>query len=181
MRSLVQSLAAALLTLVALAAPASASGHHHRPRSFTSVRLIDLPTGGTLIHVHGADYGRTVVQSPETIAVAAVRDIDADGDLDIIASSGHGLVLWRNLGAGRFVLAAQPNHKPHRRAGPGLATPRESTQGSGIGEPQQQLAAPHTRLTTRVAPAASPIPPPATSPRASSSRAHTGRAPPIHA
>ena len=92
MQSLVHRLAAALLTLVALAVPAPASGPHHRPWSFASVRLVDLPTGGTLIRIHGTGCGRTVLQSREAIAVAAVRDVDADGDLDIIASNETGLL-----------------------------------------------------------------------------------------
>jgi len=181
MRTFVQRLAAALLTFFALAAPASASGHHHGARPFASVRLINLPGGGTLIHVHGAGPGRAVVQSSDAIADAAVRDVDADGDLDIIASSGHGLVVWRNLGAGHFVLAPAPKHKPRRYAGPGLAPSRRSTQASGLGEQRQQLAAARSRLTTRVVPAASAAPQPATSTHTSVTRTHAGRAPPAHA
>ena len=181
MRTFVQRIAAALLTLFALAAPASASGHHHPPEAFASVRIVNLPSGGTLLHVHNPGYGRTIVRSAEAIGAAAIRDVDADGDLDIIASTGSGLIFWRNLGAGRFVLAAQPAHRLHQRAGPGAAASRESTQTSGIGEQPQQLAAPGSRLATRVAPARPATLPPDTSPGPSVSRAHAGRAPPIHA
>jgi hypothetical protein len=181
MRSLVQRFAAALLALVALASPAYGSGQHEGRAWFATVRLITLPHGGTLIHVHGSGYGRTVLRSSEDIAAAAVRDVDADGDLDVIASSGHGLVLWRNLGAGRFVLAAPPTRKVRHRAGPGLAVPRTPAQVLGAGEQPRQLAAPPSTLTTRVAPAAAPIPLPDSCPRTPATRTHTGRAPPVHA
>ena len=121
MPTFVQRLAAALLTLLAFAAPAAASGHHHGPRAIASVKLVPLPGGGTLIHVRGAGDGRAVLHSPYLIAAAAIRDVDADGDLDVIADSGRGLVVWRNLGSGRYVLAAPPSkERLHRRAGPGL-------------------------------------------------------------
>ena len=134
MRTPVRALLAAVVAILALATPAAAAVRHHAGIWQHHVRLVPLPGGGTSIHVGGRGSLRTVILSPEAIAAAAVRDIDADGDLDIIASGGHGLVVWRNLGAGRYALAAPPDEgKFSRRFGPGLSAFRSAGQTSGLG------------------------------------------------
>src|SRR4029453_8762456 len=45
----------------------------------------------------------------ERLVSIVIADVDADGDLDILASSiREGLLLWRNAGRGHFVLARLP-------------------------------------------------------------------------
>ena len=169
-------------TSVTIGTPAAAAVRHHAGIWQHHVRLVPLPGGGTSIHVGGRGALRTVILSPEAIAAAAVRDIDADGDLDIIASGGHGLVVWRNLGAGRYALAAPPDEgKFSRRFGPGLSAFRSAGQTSGLGEQRQQLAAAQSTLTARVAPAIASATRHHTVLHAPAVRPHAGRAPPVHA
>jgi hypothetical protein len=182
MRTPVRALLAAIVAILAAVTSASAAVRHHAGIWQHHVRLVPLPGGGTSIHVGGRGSLRTVILSPEAIATAAVRDIDADGDLDIIGSGGNGLVVWRNLGAGRYALAAPPSRgKLSRRFGPGLATFRNAGQTSGLGEQRQQLAAAQSTLTTRVAPAISSATPHHTIVHAPAVRPHAGRAPPVRA
>lgn len=179
MRRFVQPVIAAVLAMLAVAAQASAAAHRHAPWR-NPVRLVPLPNGGTSIHLSGTDVRPTVVLSADPIATAAVRDVDADGDLDIIASSGHGLVVWRNLGTGGYALATPPaTRKLHRRTAPGLAPAGQSTEGSGLGEQRQQIAAADSTPTTRVVPATPPAAPVRTVLRSPISRTHAGRAPPL--
>lgn len=180
MRRFVQPLIATLLALAAIAAPASAAARHHRSHAPASVRLVQLPGGGTLIHVRGADQGRTVVRSSDAIAAVAVRDVDADGDLDIVASNSRGLVVWRNLGAGRYTRAEAPSTRPlHPHAAPGLAPSRASVQSFGLNEQRQHLAATRRALTTSVVPAVSPSSPAAPLVRSAACPTYAGRAPPV--
>jgi hypothetical protein len=182
MRTPVRALLAAVVAILAVAMSASAAVRHHAGIWQHHVRLVPLAGGGTSIHVGGRGSLRAVVLSPEAIAAAAVRDIDADGDLDIIASGGNGLVVWRNLGAGRYALAAPPGKgKFSRRFGPGLAPFRNAGQTSGLGEQRQHLAAAQSTLTTRVAPTLSSAAPHHTIVHAPAVRPHAGRAPPVRA
>jgi hypothetical protein len=181
MRRVIRPLVAALVAILACAGPASAASRHHQVWR-TIIRLIPLPGGGTIIHVHGAGHGRMTVLSRDTIAAAAVRDIDADGDLDIIASGGQGLVVWHNLGAGRYALAPSPAKRSlDRRSAPGIAAARESDRTSGISEERQQLAAENWPLTARVTPAVCLIPSVTIRVHCPAADTHAGRAPPARA
>ena len=182
MRTPVRALLATVVAILAVATSASAAVRHHGGIWPHHVRLVPLPGGGTSIHVGGRGSVRTVVLSRESIAAAAIRDIDADGDLDIIASGGGGLVVWRNLGAGRYALAPAPATTTfHDRFGPGLAPSRSGGQTSGFSEQRQQLAAAGSTLTTRVAPAISSATSQHTIVHAPAARPHAGRAPPARA
>jgi hypothetical protein len=182
MRTPVRALLAAVVAILAMATPAAAAVRHHAGIWQHHVRLVPLPGGGTSIHVGGRGSLRTVILSPEAIAAAAIRDVDADGDLDIIASGGHGLVVWRNLGAGRYALAAPPpKGKFSRRFGPGLAPFRSAGQTSGLGEQRQQHPAAQSLLTTRVVTAISSATPHHTVVYGPAVRPHAGRAPPVRA
>jgi hypothetical protein len=180
MRTPVRSLIATLVAILALAGSASAAVRHHGGHWQHQVRLVPLPGGGTSIHVGGR--GRAVVLSAEAIGAAAVRDIDADGDLDIIASGGNGLVVWRNLGSGRYALAPPPaKAKLRHRSGPGIAPLRTPARASGLSEQRQQLAAAPSTLTTRIGPARSSAAPHHIVVHTPAARSHAGRAPPSRA
>lgn len=108
-----RALLAALTALCAVAAasPAEAAPRrrHHPPISAVTL----TPEGaGTLIRITYAGRDRPhihTLRSREAIDAFAVADVDNDGDLDILAArEGGGLVLWRNAGRGRFVLAKAP-------------------------------------------------------------------------
>jgi hypothetical protein len=168
------------MALLAFAVAASASTPDHASRGSHSVRLIHIPGGGTIIRVHESGQRRTFVLSPEMIAEAAVRDVDADGDLDIVATSGPDLVVWRNLGSGRYVLAPAPSrHKFHHRSSPGLAPSRLTSQTSGLGEQRQPPASASSTATAKVSPAASAAHQSVSATLASASPIHAGRAPPL--
>src|SRR5512143_307293 len=100
-----------LLLLAVTAQPASAAGRrchasrHAREavsaRSFGSVIAVTYKRGG-LQRTH-------LLRTATAIDRVAVRDVDNDGDLDVLAAPRDGnLLLWRNVGHGRFSLAALP-------------------------------------------------------------------------
>lgn len=66
---------------------------------------IDQPLRETALHLPGVEPGTKVV-------AAALADIDADGDLDLIASDGTlDLLVWSNDGSGHFT-RKYPGHAP---------------------------------------------------------------------
>ncbi|HTI36477.1 MAG TPA: VCBS repeat-containing protein [Vicinamibacterales bacterium] len=179
MRALLHSFVATLLAFVASGPAVAAAGRHHGAHH-TPVRLVQLGDGGTLIRVH-VDDRRTFVLSREEIAAAVVRDVDADGDLDILANTAHGLVLWRNVGQNQYVLANPARRTLTRRAGSGLAPSRQTSLGSGFGEQRQQFAAQHQALPARGLPLAPSPCQQGTFIRSSACRTYAGRAPPVNA
>jgi hypothetical protein len=126
--------ALAALGAVLAASPATADPIRRHSALIKSITL--TPEGaGTLIRVTylGAMRPHTrVLRAPHAIDALAVADVDNDGDLDILAAGQSGaLVLWRNAGRGRFVIAPAP----HRR---GLTRREVSIRGVlDTGEPIQ--------------------------------------------
>ncbi len=58
--------------------------------------IVDAPRGQTALQLPGIDPGTRVVAS-------ALADIDADGDLDVVAFDGSlDLLVWSNDGTGHF-------------------------------------------------------------------------------
>jgi hypothetical protein len=109
-RRLLLAIVAALVVVGASrSAEAGSLCRHHRPISHVTL----TPEGtGTLIRITYAGHARPhtrTLRSRDPIDALAIADVDNDGDLDILAArEGGGLVLWRNAGRGRFVLAALP-------------------------------------------------------------------------
>jgi hypothetical protein len=108
-------LAGTLLLLLAIAVPGVAAAHSRHERRIHSVTL--KPDGaGTLISIRFVDRTRPrLLRLAERVDAFVVRDVDNDGDLDILAASTtRGLLLWRNAGRGHFVLAERPQRTSGR-------------------------------------------------------------------
>ena len=160
MRSRAVRLIGLLICALALGWPASAQvrTHHAHATWRAGLHLVPLPSGGTLIRVHSPGEVHAVVVSEEAIAAAAIRDVDSDGDLDIVANGGRGLVVWRNLGQGRYVRAAPaPPRSIHSRPAAGLSALRQVTLGSGVGEQRSHVAAAVSWLASQRLPAVPPL------------------------
>jgi hypothetical protein len=111
-----------------------ASGLRHRTHSRRAV-LQDFAGASRLIRVHGVG-AETTLFAPEPVAAVAVRDVDFDGDLDVLAASTRaGLLVWRNDGQGRFALASPRRERP--RPGAGLSAEPEINQSLGASDDRQ--------------------------------------------
>jgi len=81
----------------------------------------DEPLQETTLHLPGVEPGTKVV-------AAALADIDADGDLDLVASDGTlDLLVWSNDGSGHFT-RKYPSHVPG-----GGSLSRDATLDPGSG------------------------------------------------
>lgn len=74
-----------------------------------AVRIADRADGSIVsVKLRGRTRPR-LLRSVERLAAIAIADVDADGDLDILAATiRQGLLVWRNAGRGHFVLARLP-------------------------------------------------------------------------
>lgn len=98
----------ALLALPRVAAADAAAAPALDAR-IDAVRVAD-ESGGSLVAVKLRGRSRPrILRSVERLAAIVIADVDADGDLDILAATiRQGLLLWRNAGRGHFVLARLP-------------------------------------------------------------------------
>ena len=102
-----------LLLFAVAVQPASAAGRRcHASRH--ARETVSARSFGSVIAVtfkRGASQRTHFLRTPALIDRVAVRDVDNDGDLDVLAAPRDGsLLLWRNAGHGRFLLAAPPHH-----------------------------------------------------------------------
>jgi hypothetical protein len=74
-----------------------------------AIRVSDQ-ADGTIVSVKLRGRARPrILRSVERLAAIVIADVDADGELDIVAATiRQTLVLWRNAGRGHFVLARLP-------------------------------------------------------------------------
>jgi hypothetical protein len=102
----------AAMVVVGASRPAEAVPLRRHSRPISHITLTPEGTG-TLIRITYAGRARPhtrILRSRDPIDSLAIADVDNDGDLDILgARESGGLVLWRNAGRGRFVLAAAPD------------------------------------------------------------------------
>jgi hypothetical protein len=80
-----------------------------RDSRIDGVRIVDQADGSVVsVKLRGRLRPR-LLRSVERLVSIVIADVDADGDLDILASTiREGLLLWRNGGRGHFVLARLP-------------------------------------------------------------------------
>lgn len=69
-----------------------------------SVRVERSAAAGTRVLLDSSGHPSTrVLASREQVSAVAAADVDRDGQNDLVATSPkHGLIIWRNLGHGRF-------------------------------------------------------------------------------
>lgn len=101
-----------LLLFAVAVQPASAAGRRcHASRH--ARETVSARSFGSVIAVtfkRGASQRTHFLRTPALIDRVAVRDVDNDGDLDVLAAPRDGsLLLWRNAGHGRFLLATPPH------------------------------------------------------------------------
>jgi hypothetical protein len=108
------------LVILAAAVPASAGGRSAaRARKITRV-AVQSEGRGSLIAVtySGRRHHVRFLHSAAPIDRVAVRDVDNDGDPDIVAAPHDGdILVWHNQGQGAFDLATMPRNDrvlPHR-------------------------------------------------------------------
>src|SRR5262245_10994912 len=137
----------ALLVLGTAVAASAASRRHQgaaRPERLISSITIRHDGLGSLIAVVYKGHGHRTrfLHVQEPIDHVAVRDVDNDGDPDILATAPQGgLLLWRNRGHGRFALAAIPSSDaPLKRRGPGLSRVHDSGDGMQVGDERNEVA-----------------------------------------
>jgi hypothetical protein len=111
-----------------------------------AVRVADQPDGSVVaVKLHGRTRLR-LLRSVEHLAAIVIADVDADGDLDILASTiRQGLLLWRNAGRGHFVLARLPKARDALggvpRASHGTHASRDDQPGEGSADSATPRAA----------------------------------------
>ena len=180
-------LLAALAALFAVlgASPASAAPTPQRRHLPISAITLTPEGTGTLIRItyRGPRPHTRILRSHEPIDALAVADVDNDGDLDILAArQGGGLVLWRNAGRGRYVVAMAPHRDSLTPGGVAMRGVLETDEPMQSGDERCSAALPRAPAA-----AADPVETPHTA-RASSlvlsafCSSAQGRAPPsLHA
>jgi hypothetical protein len=101
----------AFLVLAAVPRPSAAAERSKAPADarIEDVRVSDQADGSVVsVKLRGRARPR-ILRSVERLVAIVIADVDADGELDILASTiRQSLVLWRNAGRGHFVLARLP-------------------------------------------------------------------------
>lgn len=93
------------LSVAALAIAVAGISHTSGIAAGVASSIVDVPPRETALQLPGVEPGTKVV-------AAALADIDADGDLDLIASDGTlDLLVWSNDGSGHFT-RKYPGHAP---------------------------------------------------------------------
>ncbi len=164
-------LIAAVVCVAAARVRADATRGESAPPTMGVATVTGLP--------HGLQWPTGDANSPVVDAVAA--DIDADGDLDIVANQGSlELVVWFNDGTGRLTRAtATPSAGPHAfSTSPGFADPTPGTTLSvTTAAPCFDLAVPATSQPLEGGGA--PTGPPNTTAAACDLTVRSSRAPPL--
>jgi len=132
------------LSLLAGARPATAeSARAPLDPRIHSIGLADRPDGSVVsVELQGSTRLR-LLRSVEHLAAIVLADVDADGDLDILASTiRQGLLLWRNAGHGHFVLARLPKARDALGAAPRVSRGTQAGLDDEPGEGSADSAIP---------------------------------------
>jgi hypothetical protein len=111
-----------------------------------------IASAGTSREHHALRRQLRFLQAHALADRVALRDVDNDGDLDILVAPRDGaLVLWRNSGHGRFRLATMPP-APHTAParGPRLERLRRSDDGWQWGDERYDAALPRAPAATAI-------------------------------
>lgn len=171
-----------ILLLAAAAQPAFAARCHcHGSRH--GRETVSATTDGSVIAVtyqRGDAQRVRFLQVAEAIDRVAIRDVDNDGDLDIIAAPRDGrLLLWRNAGHGRFSLASLPRGRSLASRGPRFERVQRGDDGWQWGVEHHGAAMPRAPAIATVVPIALVRIPPQVSLRSAALPSSSGRAPPV--
>jgi hypothetical protein len=130
-----------LFVLLALPRAAAADTSGAFDARIDGVRVADEADGSVVAVKLSAHHRLRLLHSVERLVRIATADVDADGDLDILASTiRERLLLWRNAGRGRFILARLPKARDALggaapRASGGVPVPAQDEPGEGNVEP----------------------------------------------
>jgi len=122
-----------------------------------------------------------VLRTPEPLNTVTLADIDRDGRLDIVASSGAQgpLRFWRNEGRGHFVAVLIPSRTIKLVRGPGIRQPRRIIdQGPAASDDGSDVAMPRVPVFGAAATSSPLFRAASTLPAAVQRTIRSGRAPP---
>jgi hypothetical protein len=179
-RRLLIGLVGVLLTVASAAA--EARDHHGRTERLIRAITLKREGGGSLISVTfvGHKHAR-VLRTPEPLNTVTLADIDRDGRLDIVASSGAQgpLRFWRNEGRGHFVAVLIPSRTIKLVRGPGIRQPRRIIdQGPAASDDGSDVAMPRVPVFGAAATSSPLFRAASTLPAAVQRTIRSGRAPP---
>jgi hypothetical protein len=172
-----------LFVLLATARPAAAEvSRTPLDTRIDAVRVADQADGSIVsIKLRGRTRPR-IVRSVERLVAIAIADVDADGELDILAATiRHTLVLWRNAGRGHFVLARLPKARDALARVPRVSRDKHASAHDEPGEGSPDTAISHIETDGDPLVLRSLVLSESFSPVAQYRAAATGRAPPARA
>jgi VCBS repeat protein len=141
---------AACVVVILSTALSALAGERKCDRRITKVHVSSDGNGSQIaVELLGRAKVR-LLRADDEIGALAVADVDNDGDLDIVvASVHHGLLVWRNSGRGRFVLAAMPKGRaPHAGTGPGVRAKRRAEDAIQFGDDRFTAVLPRAPTST---------------------------------
>jgi hypothetical protein len=172
----------ALLGILLIAVPTVAEARHwHLHRGRIKSVTLTADGGGSLLAVTfaGRHHHPKLLRTSDPIAAYAIADVDNDGDLDILAASSRdGLLLWRNAGRGRFVLASLPRSRAPADGGLSVRGLTRVNDGPLASDDRNEVAIPRVPATIAVSAIASVFPVAAGRRPSIPSACPSGRAPP---
>jgi hypothetical protein len=147
-----------VLLVLAAVVPASAARRAHN-RRITRVTVSAEGRGSVIAVTYGGPRQRVrFLHSAEAIDRVALNDVNADGDVDILAAPrarDGAVVLWRNEGNGRFELATlRQQVRLQPSSGSRFVRVRRSDEGSQWGDERYDAAMPRAPSIATVEPIA---------------------------
>ena len=127
---------AAIAFLIGLALPRAAAADSRALDARIDAVHVANEADGSLVAVKLSGRHRPrILRSVERLVTIVLADVDADGDVDILATTiRQGLLVWRNSGRGRFILARLPKARDGLGSGPRVSS---HAPGSKHNEPSE--------------------------------------------